>query len=202
MTALTRVFLNVNTVAAGAVLAGLLVAGLVRSRAHGADRVARTLGAAALGLWLLLLVYVTIVLSPPTLGVRFSLIPLADTVDGLFSRNWDNVAAATAANVALFLPLGAGLAIRAPRASWVVPAAAGAGLSLAVELTQGFLVRHGAVAADDLITNTAGAVLGWALLRWWGGHRALTPAHHEPGRAEPESSGPPRAQTGGTIPGN
>ncbi|WP_424185458.1 VanZ family protein [Actinokineospora sp. G85] len=165
MTSLARSFLNVNTVAAGVVLAGLLVLGLVRLRAR-ADGGARGLGKAVIGLWLLLLVYVTIVLASPSLGVRFSLVPLVDLVDGLFSRNWDNVAAANAANVALFLPLGAGLVLHSPRARWVVPVLVGFGLSLAIELTQGFVVRNGAVTADDLIANTAGAFLGWALMRW------------------------------------
>jgi glycopeptide antibiotics resistance protein len=72
-------------------------------------------------------------------------------------------------NVALFVPLGFLLpaAARACRRPWVALSAA-AGLSVLIEAVQGLLPSH-ATDVDDVILNTAGAVLGFfafSLISW------------------------------------
>ena len=78
-------------------------------------------------------------------------------------------------NVVFFLPLGFFLAYRS-RKPLLVAALGGLGVSLAIELTQGTGLwglapcPYRLADVDDLMTNTAGAVLGWfigvAVRRW------------------------------------
>ncbi|MBY8850040.1 VanZ family protein [Saccharothrix longispora] len=88
-----------------------------------------------------------------------------------------------ALNVALFVPLGFLLAHRFRRGP-VTAAAIGFAVSLGVETVQGTAVfglypcPYRIADVDDLITNTAGAVLGWVLARTAG--RSLPPAVPEP----------------------
>ena len=77
-------------------------------------------------------------------------------------------------NVVLLMPLGIliGLSGRRP---WWVAAAAGLGVSLLIETTQGTGVwglydcPYRLAEFDDLLTNTTGAVLGWFVGRWMAG---------------------------------
>ena len=76
-----------------------------------------------------------------------------------------------AMNVLLLVPLGVLIGWRSIRPVWVA-AVAGLGVSLAIELTQGtgvwsiYECPYRLAEFDDLLTNTAGAVLGWLLGRW------------------------------------
>lgn len=117
---------------------------------------------------------------------------------------------AALANVALFVPFFAALAVLVPTWWWV---AAGAGLSFAVELYQGEI---GTREQDlvDILANTAGAALGVGLgllVRRLVGSRARNrrteqpadasagqPGLSDPGSAPsvPTTPGAPRAETG------
>jgi glycopeptide antibiotics resistance protein len=139
-----------------------------RSRPHGAVVVG--VGVATV-VWLMFLAYVTVVAQTTSmLPVRFSLVPLVDTVRGLMSASAGNVVVATAANIVLFVPLGVILGVAAPAAGrgrrLVLSLAAGVGVSVAVEVVQGFVVQKGAVTADDVIANAFGVVVGWLVMRW------------------------------------
>ena len=139
--------------------------------------------------------------------VAFTLFPLPD-VTGEFctsrslSAYWqphpfaslDDIAAAgysptspaflqVALNVVLFVPLGFLLCYRFRR-GLVAATAIGLLVSVAVETTQGTAVfglypcPYRIADVDDLMTNTAGAVVGWLLARWVG--RRLPAAVPEP----------------------
>ncbi|WP_158075577.1 VanZ family protein [Actinokineospora bangkokensis] len=114
------------------------------------------------------LVYVTLVVpSSSQLPVRVGLMPLVDTVRGLRSGAAENVLAATVANVALFVPLGlvwalSRAAVTGADGGWWRVGVGGLGVSALVEAAQWGL-GFGAVTSDDLIANSAGAVLGWVV---------------------------------------
>lgn len=117
---------------------------------------------------------------------------------------------AALANVALFVPFFAALAVLVPTWWWV---AAGAGLSIAVELYQGEI---GTREQDlvDILANTAGAALGVGLgllVRRLAGRHARTRRTERPADASarrpglsgagsapsaPTTPGAPRAETG------
>ncbi|WP_253833531.1 VanZ family protein [Actinokineospora globicatena] len=111
---------------------------------------------------MLVVAYVTLLAGS---GVRLpvSLIPFADIVGGLAVAP-ENVVVAVAANIALFVPLGALVALISPRSRWVVPVAAGLTVSAAFEVTQ-YLTEGGVTSVDDLMANTLGAAAGWASAR-------------------------------------
>ena len=97
------------------------------------------------------LLYMT--LRPAGSVVRLNLVP---DLGGAEFSGFD-----TLANVAVFTPLGLILVA----AGWkALPAiAVGLAVSLTVEVTQ-FIIDVGRAAdVNDLITNTAGAALGWAI---------------------------------------
>jgi glycopeptide antibiotics resistance protein len=97
---------------------------------------------------------------------RINLIPFRDQLWALEGQVEPAIAAATlAANVLLFMPLGAALAARHPERSgwWLVGVAAG--VSLAVEVAQALMDLGRLADVTDVIANTAGAALGAAL---WG----------------------------------
>ena len=98
---------------------------------------------------------------------------------------------AALANVALFVPLFAALAVLVPTWWWV---AAGAGLSIAVELYQGEI---GTREQDlvDILANTAGAALGVGLgllVRRLAGRHARNRRTERPGRRVGPSAGAQR----------
>jgi glycopeptide antibiotics resistance protein len=70
----------------------------------------------------------------------------------------------SAANVLLFVPLGALIALELPRRFWWVAAVAAAVLSIVIETVQQFIPDRFASVAD-VIANTAGGLIG-ALLVW------------------------------------
>ncbi|WP_431245897.1 VanZ family protein [Leifsonia xyli] len=67
------------------------------------------------------------------------------------------------ANVALFVPFGVCLGLIAPHARWWRAAAAAAAVSVGFEALQ-FALAVGSSDVTDVILNTTGAVLGWAVL--------------------------------------
>ncbi|MFD6054205.1 VanZ family protein [Agromyces sp. NPDC060279] len=67
-----------------------------------------------------------------------------------------------AGNVAVFVPFGLGLARLRPRLGWRRITAAAAGLSAGLELAQ-FALAVGHTDLTDVLTNTAGALLGTLL---------------------------------------
>lgn len=109
--------------------------------------------ALALGIWLAALVFMTV--RPGSgLGVRLNLIPVI--VDGPGSA-YDAFR-----NVFVFVPLGMLLAVL----GWRLLAVLGAALavSLSIEITQ-YLTDWGRTAdVNDLLTNVAGAAIGWVLV--------------------------------------
>ncbi|SDD01006.1 VanZ like family protein [Actinokineospora iranica] len=155
----------------------------------------RVVAGAAIVVWLSVVVYVTVVLpSTSLLEARFSLVPLVDTVRGLLSPSFGNVAVATAANTALFAPLGVALGlISLPEGvatrDWVKPVVFALAVSVAAESFQGFVTERGAVAADDLIANVVGAWLGWLLARRVG-PRDVSRVHRGAGTASDDLEGP------------
>ncbi|WP_181320695.1 VanZ family protein [Saccharothrix carnea] len=139
--------------------------------------------------------------------LAFTLFPLPDVTSGFCTGRtardyWqprpfaslDDIAAAgfsptspaflqVALNVVLFVPLGFLLCYRLRRGV-VAATAIGLLVSLAVETTQGTAVfglypcPYRIADVDDLMTNTAGTVVGWLLARWVG--RWLPAAVPEP----------------------
>ena len=68
-------------------------------------------------------------------------------------------------NIALFIPLGLGLALLGiPRRRALAVALLA---TVAIELTQGFLLRGRFASVSDIVTNTAGAFVGHALADHW-----------------------------------
>jgi glycopeptide antibiotics resistance protein len=67
------------------------------------------------------------------------------------------------ANLALFVPFGVYLGLLAPRWGWWRVAGVAAALSIAFETLQ-FVLAVGSSDVTDVILNTAGAVVGWAVL--------------------------------------
>jgi len=115
-----------------------------------------------LGLYLIAVLSATGV--PSVLGIHWDpevqLIPLVNIVGGtsLYLKT-------SLLNVVLFLPLGALLPMiwKEFRDAWAKTAAAGLALSAFIEFLQLFNFR--ATDVDDLLMNTAGAVLGWLMVR-------------------------------------
>lgn len=70
----------------------------------------------------------------------------------------------TGANVIMFLPLGVLIALLAMPSLWWVSGVLGLTLSLCVELGQYLLLPQRFASAGDLAANTAGALLGGALV--------------------------------------
>jgi hypothetical protein len=113
---------------------------------------------AALGLWVALAGVAALTLFG-TQGAgadpRLELDPLAG------AWGWSGIAwRPVVDNVALFVPVGAGLAAVLRRRSVIVPLAVAAGLSLAVETFQ-WAVPSGRIAnSADVVANTIGAAIG------------------------------------------
>lgn len=127
--------------------------------------------ALALGAWLVAVVFMTV--RPGSgLGVRLNLIPLV--VDGPGSA-FDALL-----NFFVFAPLGILLAT----AGWRILAALGAALSvsLGIEIIQ-YVTDWGRTAdVNDLITNVAGAALGWVVA--WSIGRAVDAPSVPPSRMD------------------
>jgi glycopeptide antibiotics resistance protein len=137
---------------------------------------ALVVGAAAQGrarwlLWIALLgavgviLFVTLATSGGASGgTHFNLTPLQEIRRGLGSRG-SAPGVNLLGNVALFIPIGALVAWLSRRARVLTATGVGLLLSLAIELTQLGLGRVGDI--DDLILNTAGALVGGVLAVIW-----------------------------------
>ena len=133
--------------------AGLLLVLSVLALAHVwiARPLRQRLATVLVGAWLVALVYLT--MRPASGMLRLNLVPVL--VSGTGSP-FD-----TLANIAVFVPLGLLLVA----AGWrLLPTVGlGLGISLAIEVTQ-YLLDWGRTAdINDLVTNTAGASLGWVI---------------------------------------
>lgn len=144
--------LLLNLVFAG-LLGTLLVVAVVRAASDPRAARARAIVPLVL-LWAAAVLFMT--LRPGTgLGVRLNLVPLI--VDGPAS------ALDAVLNVIVFVPLGLLLALSGMRLRNVLALALA--LTLFIETTQ-YLTDLGRTAdINDVITNTAGACLGWAVAR-------------------------------------
>jgi glycopeptide antibiotics resistance protein len=69
------------------------------------------------------------------------------------------------ANVALFVPLGLAVALRAPRLAMRRLVAGAAVLAISLEVTQALLLRGRAADITDVLVNTFGASIGFGLGR-------------------------------------
>ena len=78
-------------------------------------------------------------------------------------------------NIALFVPLGAGLALL--RLPWRRAVALGAALSVAIELVQLLPALDRASQWHDVAANTGGAALGFAVTHRFLDRRGTEPAH-------------------------
>ncbi|WP_440709486.1 VanZ family protein [Herbiconiux sp. YIM B11900] len=142
--------LLLNLLFAG-VLGTLAVVGVVRAASDARPARARAVVPLVV-LWAVSVLFMT--LRPGTgLGVRLNLVPLI--VDGPAS------AVDAVLNVAVFVPLGLLLALTGTRLRSVFALALA--LTLFIEITQ-YLTDLGRTAdINDVITNTVGACLGWAV---------------------------------------
>ncbi len=99
-------------------------------------------------------------LDGPSLGVQpYPFLAFWEAWNAFTLKTWLN----PLLNVAMFLPLGVLLPLAAPPfRRWYLTLAAGAGLSLGIELLQLWLGR-GQADVDDLMCNTLGTMLGYCL---------------------------------------
>ncbi|MER5318115.1 VanZ family protein [Streptosporangium roseum] len=112
--------------------------------------------------------WIWMILTPGTGGSGLSLVPLRDLWTVLQGPG-ETAFVQVGGNLLVFAALGALLPVRSARsASLVRVAAVAAAASLAVELLQ-YGLRLGRVSSvDDVLVNTAGAVLAAAVTRrWW-----------------------------------
>ena len=125
---------------------------------------------ASAGLALLAVLGVTVAPLGVGMTTTTNLIPFATITDQLTSQIDASIAVRNLAfNVALFVPVGftwTWTASISPR-SWWTALIAGAGLSLAVELTQFLLPLGRAADIDDVILNSAGVFIGALAARVW-----------------------------------
>lgn len=160
-----------------AALAALLLARHRRRRGHPRPRrtaVADVVIVAGTAPW------IWMILTPGTeQGVH--LVPLVDLAGQIALMTPGAAFVQIAGNLLVFAALGAMLPIRSPRlASFAAVAAVAATASLTVEILQ-YALRIGRVSSvDDVIVNTAGAVLAaLTTRRWWAGRRLSRAFLHE-----------------------
>jgi glycopeptide antibiotics resistance protein len=107
----------------------------------------------------------------PTSGDRdVELVPFQELVDAVGDRDDGrllDVLVESAANVLLFVPLGAALAYSGLRTAQAV--CAGVALAACVEIVQLLLIPGRTTALDDMLLNALGTLLGYALLSRWRG---------------------------------
>ena len=113
-------------------------------------------------------VIVALTLVPTASDNDLELVPFGDLADALASSDVGRVlevALESAANILLFVPLGAALAyagFRAGRAACV-----GISLSVGIEIAQLLLIPGRTTAVDDVILNALGLMLGYAAVSRW-----------------------------------
>jgi glycopeptide antibiotics resistance protein len=146
---------------------GVLLLGARAGRRPMAGAVRDTARDLAVPLTILLVIAFTLgPVSATQIEYPTNLIPFADVIgrlDGLVPH-W-NDAVDVVGNIALFVPFGAALAWRWPRARvrWVVLAAIG--LSVAIEFTQAVTDAGRSASTTDVVTNAIGAALGLLVVR-------------------------------------
>ncbi len=89
---------------------------------------------------------------------------LADLYRHGLPRFVDYTFVETAANVVMFLPLGALIASVALPRLWWVSGVLGLSLSLSIEFTQAEFLPQRFASVSDLLANTAGALLGGGIV--------------------------------------
>lgn len=112
--------------------------------------------------------WVWMILTPSTGRPGVGLVPFMDLAD-LAGASWETVTVQVGGNLLVFAALGALLPVRtAVMASYGRVAAVAAAFSVTVEFLQ-YALRLGRFSSvDDVIMNTAGAVLAAAVTRrWW-----------------------------------
>ncbi|MEU5864716.1 VanZ family protein [Nonomuraea sp. NPDC047529] len=112
--------------------------------------------------------WIWMILTPSTGRAGVGLVPFADLAD-LVGASWETVLVQVGGNLLVFAALGALLPVRtAAMASYGRVAAVAAALSITVEFLQ-YALRLGRFSSvDDVIMNTAGAVLAASVTRrWW-----------------------------------
>lgn len=85
----------------------------------------------------------------------------------------------TAANVVMFVPLGALIASVSMRTLWWTSGVLGLALSLCIEFTQYTLLPARTASASDLLANTAGALVGGAAVALLRARRSRPAAPHD-----------------------
>ncbi|MBO3749276.1 VanZ family protein [Streptosporangiaceae bacterium NEAU-GS5] len=124
--------------------------------------------------------WIWMILTPGTEdGVH--LVPVADLAGQLALMSPGAALVQIGGNLLVFAALGALLPVRSPRfAALLAVAAVAAAASLTVEILQ-YVLRLGRVSSvDDIILNTAGAVLAALVTRKWWARPARTPAAVHP----------------------
>ncbi|NUP68291.1 MAG: VanZ family protein [Nonomuraea sp.] len=117
--------------------------------------------------------WIWMILTPSTGQTGVSLVPFTDLAD-LAGEPWETVLVQVGGNLLVFAALGALLPVRtAAMASYGRVAAIAAAFSVMVELLQ-YVLRLGRFSSvDDVIMNTAGAVIAALVTRrWWAPHIA------------------------------
>lgn len=188
---LGRALFEVTGRFAGLWLALVLVCALIllwRMRTMpAAVAVTATVRDAALGASVLFIIIVTLLanrLFDGEGGIR--LIPFEDVVRGLAGDGHLRQAIAqVVANVILFVPFGAALRWRLPGLSVTAVGVAAFVFSMTVEVLQAVAVSGRTTNTTDVITNTAGGLLGAALVGRMLSHTAAGTSEPEPPRPRP-----------------
>ncbi len=141
-------------------LGGLAIAAAIRGRAG-----RHTLRVSRLNVALAASVFAILAITlPPTRGDHeFHGQPFADIIEAFSPPLHPVLVVNVLGNLALFVPLGAVLGLRNAALRHVV--LIGFVLSALVELAQ-LAIPGRTTAVDDVICNTAGAVLGYVAMRW------------------------------------
>ncbi|MER7504705.1 VanZ family protein [Nonomuraea pusilla] len=112
--------------------------------------------------------WIWMILTPSNGGEGVNLVPFRDLADVL-AAPWQSVLVQVGGNLLVFAPLGALLPVRTRRfASAARVAAAAAAGSVLVEVLQHVLRLGRFSSVDDVLINTAGAVIASLVTRrWW-----------------------------------
>lgn len=123
----------------------------------------RTITGALLGVYALLVAFMVFWPTPIDRGFGIPLLRFAALVrgNGMVWLAYDHVE--FVANVLMFVPLGLGLTVVLPRAvHWLVPLL-GLSASVSVEVVQALVLPDRFGGPMDVLANTLGATLGWAV---------------------------------------
>jgi glycopeptide antibiotics resistance protein len=149
------------------IVLAVLGAGLFALRSRRVSRVAAARTTAldlAVGTWLALTLLVTVVPMGES-GPRppIALIPFLDVIQRVVSgvNAPSSEASDLVLNVLLFMPFGAWAAVRLGRTWMAAAIAGGAVLSIGIELSQAIEATGRSASTTDVVTNTAGAALGF-----------------------------------------